>query len=148
MTSKDWILLIVPIILNGMIIFIIQKSLSIKFEKKIRNQISTSKTIGEFQDTIKESVYLLSKLRYNAKSNEINNIINEFFNKITTQLLPSYYLHKKVLCLLEKDICELEAQSNELIEAIKTDNLKKANIYINKIHDILLEISNQCDRIL
>lgn len=86
METKDWILLIVPIVFDGLLLFCIQRIIDGKFKKieEVRNRRNrTEEKFYSVFEIVKENfVKMCSTMRSQASGDEIENSMNTFCNSL------------------------------------------------------------------
>lgn len=146
MELKDWILLIVPILFNGIIVFALQKV----FEKRqiVRN------TKFEYISILRQKID--TALEFHARAtrlaNESKNIINEMMNDILQQYISSvldvyyYYIQNKAIFKsLELSMEKIASLINELNRiSQQANNGIEASSIFNNIRDELMLLKNIC----
>lgn len=149
MELKDWILLIVPILCNGIIIFILQKV----FEKKQRKFAIKYEYFANIRNRIDISLELHAKLTRRANENhpindeEINSIIGDFFNSCLD--IYYYYVQNQTIftCIKQHN----EKLAVLIMEAIECSHDKRAystsiSQKVNEIRDVLQKMKERSIR--
>ena len=146
MELKDWILLIVPIISNGIIIFILEKI----FEKRriVRN------TKYEYISIMRRKIDISLNLHAQAtkKANENENVSSEEINSLIQQYIDScldvyyYHIQNKIIFKSLDDYMErMAVLLKEFSNCIHKDNNGlECSLILNKIRDILMLAKNSC----
>ena len=148
METKDWILLLVPIVFDGALIFILQKL----FEKRQKKQ----RIQNYYLDTLRKNIDVALSLHAKATrlandsysdDQEILNTLNLYINSC----LDVYYYYvqnKNTFIFLEKDINELSSTIMSLANYVNNSEESKDNMKIcmkiNTIRDILMTIKDDC----
>lgn len=147
MEVKDWILLLVPILGNGIIIFILQKI----FEKR-----QMTKTIKlEYASLLRQKIDLSLELHAkatrlaNEENDENGTIINETIEEYVNSILDIYYYYVPNKFVFEAFDKRMEKISALVLELIKCSKQKEMNLYefcniINKIRDELMVLKKEC----
>lgn len=81
MESKDWILLIVPVIMNGILIFIMQSFFQMKIQRSNENHSKKRKINEEFWALIRESKNKFRTFAYGLQDGDnesITTLLGEF----------------------------------------------------------------------
>lgn len=145
MTIKDWIFLIIPILFNGIIIFLLQK----RFEKKQFLLAEKSKYISTMQQKVDIALESFIKVVQMTGNDSLQiSLLNKFIESYTN----IFYYYQQNITLFKY----LEKQMDELVETheriIKTqDDLNNKNnletqlepLFV-KIYDLLQSIQNEC----
>lgn len=147
MESKDWILLLVPILCNGIIIFILQKI----FEKR-----QITRTIKfEYASLLRQKIDL--SLELHAKATRLTNegnegngtIVNETIQQYVNSTLDVYYYYVQNKIVFESFDNHMEHIAALVMELTKCSHQKEINlmefsIIFNKIRDELMVLKKEC----
>ena len=147
MELKDWVLLLVPIISDGIIIFILQKI----FEKR-----QITRTIKfEFASILRQKVDLSLELHAKAirlcnEGNEENGtIVNETIQQYVNSTLDVYYYYVQNKIVFEALNSNMEHIATLVMELTKYGHQKEINLVevsmiFNKIRDELMVLKKEC----
>lgn len=147
MGTKDWILLLVPILCNGVIIFILQKI----FEKK-----QITRTIKfEYASVLRQKIDLSLELHAKATrlanegNNENDNIINETIQQYVNSTLDFYYYYVQNKIVFKSFEKHMEQVAVLVLDITKCSHQKeinsvKINLIFNKIRDELMILKKDC----
>ncbi len=146
MQYKDWILLLVPILCNGIVIFILQKI----FEKRQIVRTIKSEYMSNLRKKIDVSLELhanATRLANNTDSNQTE--INDTISKYVESCLDVYYYYiqnKPLLKKLDNKMEELAKSIKELTDCSHEKNFNNIlfSILVNKIRNILLKLKMDC----
>lgn len=147
MSLKDWILLLVPILCNGVTIFVLQKM----FEKKqiiMAIKMEYASVLRKKIDIALEQHAIATRLA-NEGNNENDTKINEAIQKYVNNSLDIYYYY-----IQNKDTFKsFDSNMNQLAELLKelTDcshqpniDLTEFSLIFNRIRDVLMSMKNDC----
>lgn len=147
MELKDWALLLVPIISDGIIIFILQKI----FEKR-----QITRTIKfEYASILRQKVDLSLELHAKAirlcnEGNEENGtIVNETIQQYVNSTLDVYYYYVQNKIVFEALNSNMEHIATLVMELTKYGHQKEINLVevsmiFNKIRDELMVLKKEC----
>lgn len=147
MELKDWVLLLVPIISDGIIIFILQKI----FEKR-----QITRTIKfEYASILRQKVDLSLELHAKAirlcnEGNEENvTIVNETIQQYVNSTLDVYYYYVQNKIVFEALNSNMEHIATLVMELTKYGHQKEINLaevsmIFNKIRDELMVLKKEC----
>lgn len=147
MGTKDWILLLVPILCNGVIIFILQKI----FEKK-----QITRTIKfEYASLLRQKIDLSLELHAKATrlanegNNENDNIINETIQQYVNSTLDVYYYYVQNKIVFKSFEKHMEQVAVLVLDITKCSHQKEVNLVefssiFNKIRDELMILKKDC----
>jgi hypothetical protein len=147
MSTKDWLLLIVPIVCNGVVLFVLQRL----FEKRQLAIIEKYKYVSIMQQKVDNALSLFTKVLQNT-GNDSEQIysINQFVNSYC-DVFYYYQQNMNLLKPLEKYMNEL-VKAHEQLEQIMKNNDGISNPEISfeieeslrKIFGLLQSIQSDC----
>ena len=148
METKDWILLISPIICNGLLIFILQ----VIFEKKQKIREKKYEYVAIMQKKIDYSLVLfMNTIQATGDDLKQNEYLTQYINSYC-DIFYYYQQNQKIFAALKKQMDELidihhQIKSNE--HRLKNpnerlDTLKIIEINLRKIFKILQSIQTYC----
>ena len=151
MTTKEWILLFIPIIINGVFLFIFQNIISIKFDKQIKKREVKMNVLEPFRNKITEAIFDVNKLKDSMfRQKNISKEIKDYVNKIH-EVKNLHLAYDNILPSYEKEMYELTSSLDICIEIInnRKEQFKQEEIdcileNINKNEAILKQISEKC----
>lgn len=147
MTTKDWILLLVPILCNGVIVFIIQKI----FEKRQLILNVKYRYLEILQQKVDNALSLFVKSL--QAENDLTKI--DFFNQFAHSYCDVYYYYQQNMKLFEhfKNFMDELMNAHNLLKKCQeglidnendTELNMQANTLIYKIYDLLQSIQKEC----
>lgn len=147
MELKDWILLLVPILFNGIIVFVLQKI----FEKK--QIVRTIKF--EYTSILRQKIDKALELHARATrlTNEGNpdndKMINDVIKQYVDSVLDIYYYYiqnKAIFHSLEKSMKKIASLIMELTKISQQANINviEFSSIFNNIRDELMLLKNNC----
>lgn len=149
MELKDWIVLIVPIFLNGVIVFALEKI----FEKRQNVHAIKFEYAAEVRQIIDKALSLHAKaLKLNQSVNsdikEVSKILSDFIDASA----DVYYIfneNRTVLVSLNSIMEKLVADIQSAVDYIHSSNINENKYYslMQNIHDTLLAAKEQCVKI-
>lgn len=157
MTSKDWILLLVPIVLNGTLLFIAQNMISRKFKKNEIIDARIRSVVDKFLDKLYECIDVVSETERKFKfRDDMKDISEEFKNTISE--FVSYGKNMNFVMSMSDELEKIRAKSGycltQLIEYQKLGNEKsfdypmdeqlKILSYLSEIKTDLQKLSKKC----
>ena len=147
METKDWIVMTVPIIVNGIVLFMFQKWFSTKIERNNEAFSRKTKILDEARQLTLQSVDALQKLIYT--NNKGGNGLFEFeiYQASVKDLIDYFYLNKAVLSKYISLVDELVSSLNKFIEAINQRNAENV-ISNNMTNDFIVVTLNRNAEIL
>lgn len=146
MDTRDWILLVVPILCNGVIVFILQKI----FEKR---QIVRTLKLDYTSVLVKKIDNSLAQharaTRLNNEGNANNVLVNEAIRCYVDSSLDTYYYfvaNKNIFSSLTTKFDKLAGLIMELTQIANSgeDDIESFNQRFNRIRDVLIEIKDKC----
>lgn len=151
MEAKDWIILIVPILINGTVLFIFQKIYSSKLRTIELRQDYRIETIREFHTIIKEAHLAVNDVLMTASRGENGNeVVNILHTKISE--LVKYYrsninvLNKvddKIKGVIDKSCIWVEINNTAKNGLNENQGIALANAF-NETKQILIELDKWC----
>lgn len=147
MLTKDWILLLVPILFNGVFIFMLQKI----FEKK--QLIKTIKY--EYASVLRQKIDISLKLHAKATrlanecESENDGIINDTIKEYVDSVLDGYYYYvqnKNIFKPLNETFDQIATNILELTKCSHQKNidLEQFSLLFNRIRDELMILKDKC----
>lgn len=148
MSAKDWILLLVPILCNGVLVFFFQKT----FERNQLAFIEKYKYVSIMQQKVDDALALFVKL-LQTKDDESMQI--DFFNRFISSYCDVYYYYQQNQTLFESlknKMKEIEKTHKQ----IQSDQLQLGNTkqgleaviriepHIYRIYELLQSIQSDC----
>lgn len=127
MTKKDWIMMLVPIVANGIIIFFLQKWISQKIDQiNKRNSIRDS-VYKTFWDQSQAYTLFITRMIKEAQE-DYTSFINNFFRlkDLTDEMIAFYDANKEDLKKVDKEYNDLQSAWNDIDEAVTTGPRKAA----------------------
>lgn len=136
MEVKDWILLFVPILCNGLLIFILQKI----FEKKQITRSIKNEYLSVLRLKIDKALetYATAIRLSNEKNLDIE-IVNLYISN--AQDVYYYYIQNKNIF---KFLCDNMDYIAKLLGELSHDDPIKYNRNLNEVYDSLLKLKEQC----
>lgn len=159
MSVKEWILLVAPIIANGIFVYFFQYAVSIHIEKKARLQRNRYKMLEELQQQLTD-LYNACKAFVDSLNARYENNVGSTFNQeilCYKEVKLFYLMHKKMLPKYigeaEQIYHEIENVHREMIR-IQTDYdgiISSATVvtmmeHHNKLVEILEQTIDSCCR--
>lgn len=144
MNTKDWILLIVPILFNGVIIFILQKI----FERKQLAISEKYRYVSVMLRKVDDALALFMKM-IQTTDDELVSWLKKFINSYSN-VFYYYQQNKELFKSLESYMDELANEHEKIIkikvETEKFDFETKASMdsIFRKIYELLQSIQNDC----
>lgn len=148
MEIKDWVILFIPIILEGIGIFWLQKYMSDKFDKKLEVRNRKQEVIISYQNKIAEISFIFNNMRYQK---DMMNEVMLGLKKLDLDLVEYFDLHKEILKEITEDHKMLIIYANNFINATKNVsniNFIALNDKMKIIRDQLYLLSSKCDQLL
>lgn len=149
MQLKDWILLIVPILCNGVIVFILDKI----FEKRQTIHAIKLDYANCLRQKIDTALYLHTKaLQLNQSVNSdtiaVSKILSEFIDA-SADVFYYYGQDKSVLSSFESIMKKLAADIQSAVDYIRGSNINESKYFslIQNIRDTLLQAKEKCIKI-
>lgn len=151
MESKDQILLLVPIIVNGIFLFVFQKIISGKFDRQEKKNELSLNVLGAFRAHVISSIQAMNNLQTTLNHGGDGSKEMEGYCKTVQELCNYYSVYKVVLSGYEKEMGELVNSLNSCISIIKNHKNKlkqnEMNFIINELNkndEILQKICEKC----
>ena len=147
MSTKDWILLLVPIFCNGIVIFVLQKI----FEKKqISNNIK-----NDYASVLRRKIDISLDLHAKATrlANEANSkndsLITKAIQEYVDSVLDVYYYYIQNKILFKSFDNQMENLSTLIVSLTDCSHQKETNVaklcsLINEIRDVLMNVKTVC----
>ena len=149
MVLKDWILLIVPILCNGVIVFILEKI----FEKRQTVHAIKLDYANNLRQKIDTALYLHTKaLQLNQSVNSdiraVSKILSEFIDA-SADVFYYYGQDKSVFNCLESIMEKLATDIQNAVDYIRGSNIIESEYFslIQNIRNTLLQAKEKCIKI-
>lgn len=148
MVFKDWLLLLIPIFLNGVIVFVLQKL----FEKKQIIRMRKMEYISILLKKIDESLGLHAKItrlanECNPNSDTISDTIRQYFDS-NLDLYYYYIQNKNIFQSLKGSFENISTLIMSLTKSVNNPSEDEDDYSIssavNSIRDILIKIKDIC----
>ena len=146
MQFRDLIIMLIPIICNGFIVFLVQRHYSQRLERKLRNGTRLINTIQDFKKEIYKATVILAE--FSCIRNEkdtmgsVYKLIDFFVKDFCT-----FYHNNKVALSPNKDIIDKLIQLiNDLIAAIKRHDINLGEQHLNSIKAELNTLSEELEK--
>lgn len=121
MTTKDWMLLIVPIISNGIFIFIFQTLIKRKFDKIVKVEERQKEIVNTFLQMLQDSIEIVSEVEKQFKFREdMEEIIEQF--KVNISMMCRYGRNMEFIIKSSDDIEKIRATSGFCITMLNDYN--------------------------
>lgn len=147
MELKDWILLLVPILFNGIIVFALQKI----FEKRQIVRTIKYEYVSELRKRIDISIELHARITriLNEGDHNKDEMINELLREYVSSNLDVYYYYiqnKVVFHKLDVQINQIAYLVQEMVECSHHKNIDIENFgrLVNEIRDVLMVVKKMC----
>lgn len=149
--TKDWILLFVPIIVNGVLLFVFQKAISAKFDRQAKKSDLSLSVLAGFRDHIIAAIVAMNNLQSAAnQGGDGSDEMSAYVDKIQ-ELCKYYFAYKTVLSNYENEIVELVDSLNICINIInnrkgkfKQEEINSLIQHLNGNNEILQQLSKKC----
>lgn len=145
MELKDWVGLVVPIISNGILIYLFQSYFNKKLEKTQRRSNQISAVVKEYQMIAEKISVLLQNFTYDVSETEQSNIMGQIFAIASKELFPYFDRHTNILEHFQNVNRNTLDCTNNLRNAFATQNRELAVQYLNELNKYLQKLSNECD---
>lgn len=148
MSTKDWILLIVPILCNGVVVFILQKT----FERKQLAMSEKYKYVSVIQQKVDNALALFMKVLQTTGDDLVQvSWLNKFINGYC-DVFYYYQQNKELLKSLQNYMDELISEHEQIKkDQLILDNTEsgfEAKVHMEdrflKIYELLQSIQNDC----
>lgn len=141
MEIKDWILLLVPILCNGIIIFAFQKN----FEKRQMIMMEKNKYVSVLQQKVDEALSMYAEMLQAPKNGaEIIQYTNEFINGYS-KVFFYYQQNKMLLKPFSQNIEKINEIHEQIISVQRLENsVSHIEKYFIQIYEQLQIIQNKC----
>lgn len=143
METKDWLMLLIPVICNGVVVFLLQKF----FERNQIKQLIKHEYYSELRCKIDVGLELHAKATRIANEGDLNKdeIINKTIQEFFDSCLNVYYYYVQnqiIFSAVEKDCKKLADLIMDLSMGVNEHSFTSIQISnkINSIRDILQEI--------
>lgn len=121
MTTKDWMLLIVPIVCNGILIFIFQTLIKRKFDKIVKIEEREKEIVNTFLQMLQDSIEIVSEVEKQFKFREdMEDIIEKF--KVNISMMRRYGTNMEFIIKCSDDIEKIWAKSGLCITMLNEYN--------------------------
>ncbi len=159
MTTKEWLLIGLPILLNGFFIYVIQYFFLIRLERNLEKKESQFLLLEEFQRELNNVLESCAEFKHAVQEPSTVPIDIAFNNEIrSVRLLHTYYAthrdilpeySKKVDNMLEEALqvlTELVRIQTELNGQLTNETFLEGATHQNKLVDLLEDTINNCGR--
>ena len=146
MESKDWIELIIPIVSNGILVYLLQSYFNRRLEKKQGKATQITAIVQEYQKYAESISRLMQNFAYSLEEAEQNTILTDIYAIATKELFPYFDRHSAIL----NDFKEINSATlecaNKLRDALTTQNRQLAVKHLDEFNGYMQKISNECDQ--
>jgi len=77
MQTRDWLIIGIPILFNGFIIFLTQKYFNSILERKLRNTLRTTDVIVGFKGVLSEGISLMANIAHASTNEELDRCLDD-----------------------------------------------------------------------
>lgn len=136
MEVKDWLLLFVPVLCNGLLIFVLQKN----FEKKQIAKNIKNEYLSVLRINIDKSLetYAMATRLSNEKNLDIE-IVKLFISNVQ-DVYYYYFQNKNIFEPLDDNVAHIA----ELLGKLSHDDPIKYSCILKEVYDSLLKLKGQC----
>ena len=145
MELKDWIELLVPIIANGILIYLFQSFFSKQLEKKQGKATQITTIVRQYQLFAEKISDLLQNFTYSLNEIEQNAILSQVFAVAVKEMFPYFDRHSVILENFQDINSDTLICTNKLRDALSAQNRESAVIYLNELNKHIQMLSNECD---
>ena len=145
MELKDWIELLVPIITNGILIYLFQSLFSKKLEKKQGKATQIITIVRQYQLFAEKISDLLQNFTYSLDETEQNTTLSQVFAVAAKELFPYFDRPSVILENFQNINSDTLICTNKLRDALSAQNRESAVIYLNELNKHIQMLSNECD---
>ena len=144
MTLKDWILLLVPILSNGIIVFALQKI----FEKKRLVRDNKRVYITNFKEYVEKALELHMQIAivFGAESIDyklVEQTMTQFIENVQ-KIAHFQYVNQSLLKPIEEKTQQLVDMTNNMTNYIKQNDYEKLSCVYQNIKCILDDLQHYC----
>lgn len=144
MEMKDWLTLIIPIVCNGIVIFVIQRWISIKSERRMKVFLLKIEGLREFKKFIDELLIVYSETNYTKTDHGEIELLEKLIRKLH-QIIPFRDSH---LVLLNKHLHSIDNvldKGNQMIDALERLDNVLGRQYFLELRELLVELATNID---
>jgi len=145
MQIRDWLLIGIPVLCNGFIIFFVQKHYTQRLEHKLRQNLRLIDTIDGFKQIIQKCTIILNKFYYRLSNEEANKSLSELLELIVKDFDTYVTNNRLALSSSEKTIKNIIELAEKLIEATKSSDSKSIDTALNKIKLAFSQLSDELE---
>ncbi len=146
MELKDWIELVVPIVSNGILIFLLQGYFNRRLERKQGKAAQIATVVREYQKHSEKISNLMQNFAYSLEEAEQNAILTQIFSVAAKELFPYFDRHSIILENFKETNSDTLECTNKLRDALAAQNHQLAVKYLNELNKYMQKISNECDK--
>jgi len=137
--------ILLPIICNGVLIFVIQSHFSQKIERETRNSLRLITTIENFRNKIYEATTILAEFSREQTIDQVNNNLEKLLIFFAKRFCPFYDNNKNTLQPNKVAIEQLISLYRELIVSVKNEDISQINVQLNNIKDTFNVLSDELE---
>ena len=148
MTAKDWIMLLVPVLCNGVVVFILQKF----FELKKSIILEKREYISIMLKKVDKALFLYTKATQTIGDDKVQiNYLNKFTNSFG-DVFYYYQQNQKLFKALKKYMVEMASEYKKIQEELSTLENDEISLKTRtsvgsgyyRIYELLQSIQNDC----
>ncbi len=118
MESKDWIFLLVPIIANGILLFVFQKIISAKFDRSAKKSELNLNVLAVFRDYIVAAITAMNNMQVALnQGGDASEEMNIYVDKVG-KVCECYSTYKVILSSYKNEVTQLVDSLNVCINII------------------------------
>ena len=147
MDTKDWIILLAPLMMNGIGIFLLQRYYSNRIEKKFRKDIYIKDTVISFKKEVYNIHVKLAIIYRNQFSGPcMSESVAEFSKDFNDVFCPLYRINSYVLEPHKDSIDNVIDLSARLYKAFQDKDVAAVNYCGQKLFDSLEALGKELDK--
>lgn len=145
MQIRDWIIIIVPIICNGIIIFLVQKHYAQRLERKLRQDVRLINTITDFKKEIHKGTVILSEFNDPLSAEATNDAVKRMRDFFIKDFCIFYDNNRIALSYNEEAIERLISQFNIFLSSRYQED-DSATVHLNAVKSNFIALSDELEQ--
>lgn len=149
MTKVDWITMVVPIIFEGLLLFLFQKAIEKKIDRQEKRNELRDKIIVLFWEKLQALNNTM--IRANFETHNNTNLLQDNLYKIRDsvfEIIQFYDTNKHDLAIFEKEYIEWNDSWNHFVETLSNNSNKMTKQVQSKLGNELQEVKNNTCKLI
>ena len=146
MELRDWLIIVIPIICNGLIIFAVQKFASTKLERKMKIFFEKRDSFIVFKGIIDEILLCINEIRCAENGKKQSKLLIELVDLINKKILPFHDSNQILLGKHIEAINEILKKARQMTEAFASTDLDAGEKHINELKELFVSFGSRIEK--